>query len=97
MLTLKANVLLVHGNRLTQHGTQLLKLTLVQRRERWKQFQKRITARARLQFNWLLSERGFRGKLTVDHKRRLMDIDVIFKSVPIQHRTLLNLAIGPTG
>ncbi|MCJ1356930.1 MAG: Structural maintenance of chromosomes protein 6 [Icmadophila ericetorum] len=55
---------------------QLLKSTLDSRRRRWRLFQKKITARARLQFTWLLSERGFRGKLILDNKRHLLDLDV---------------------
>lgn len=55
---------------------QLLKSTLDARRMRWKMFQRKITSRARLQFTWLLSERGFRGNLKVDNKGHQLDLDV---------------------
>ena len=46
------------------------------RRERWKIFQKSITSRARIQFFYLLSERGFRGFLKANHKQKLLDLTV---------------------
>ncbi|MCJ1311024.1 Structural maintenance of chromosomes protein 6 [Agyrium rufum] len=55
---------------------QLLKSTLYMRQQRWKMFQRHITARARAQFQGLLRQRGFRGNLKVDHKSRRMDIDI---------------------
>ncbi|KAL2056405.1 hypothetical protein ABVK25_003428 [Lepraria finkii] len=55
---------------------QLLKFALVNRRDRWKQFQKFITARARVQFMYLLSERGFRGQLQANHKEKKLDLQV---------------------
>ncbi|MCJ1373013.1 Structural maintenance of chromosomes protein 6 [Loxospora ochrophaea] len=55
---------------------KLLKLTLVHRISRWEQFRSKITARARLQFQFLLSERGFRGRLTIDHEEKKLDLDV---------------------
>lgn len=42
----------------------------------WRQFQRQISARVRIQFNYLLSERGFRGKITLDHKARKVDIHI---------------------
>lgn len=39
-------------------------------------FQKHITARARYQFMYLISERGFQGTLVANHKERKMDIQV---------------------
>ncbi|KAL2039575.1 hypothetical protein N7G274_007847 [Stereocaulon virgatum] len=56
--------------------SQLLKFALVNRRDRWKQFQKFITARARVQFMYLLSERGFRGQLQANHKEKKLDLQV---------------------
>ena len=46
------------------------------RRERWRLFQKFITARARYQFTYLISERGYNGKLISNHKERKLDIQV---------------------
>ncbi|KAL8874123.1 MAG: hypothetical protein Q9174_000493 [Haloplaca sp. 1 TL-2023] len=55
---------------------QLLKMTLVHRKERWKVFQRAITARARVQFMWMLSERSFRGRLLANHKEKKLDLNV---------------------
>ncbi|KAK4694903.1 structural maintenance of chromosomes protein 6, partial [Lecanoromycetidae sp. Uapishka_2] len=55
---------------------QLLKQTLVNRKNRWRMFQKHITARARIQFMYLLSERGFRGQLLANHKTKQLDLKV---------------------
>ncbi|KAF6219298.1 hypothetical protein HO133_005123 [Letharia lupina] len=55
---------------------QLLKHTLVNRKDRWRRFQKHITSRARVQFFYLLSERGFRGKLLAHHKEKKLDLMV---------------------
>ncbi|KAL8642945.1 MAG: hypothetical protein Q9228_000434 [Teloschistes exilis] len=55
---------------------QLLKTTLVNRKERWKVFQRAITARARVQFMWMLSERSFRGRLLANHKEKKLDLNV---------------------
>jgi chromosome segregation ATPase len=46
------------------------------RLKKWRQFQSQISARSRIQFTYLLSERGFRGKLLLDHRRHLLDIQV---------------------
>lgn len=46
------------------------------RLEKWRQFQNHVSASARMQFTYLLSERGFRGKLTVDHKAKVLTIRV---------------------
>lgn len=55
---------------------KLLKSTLVNRKERWKLFQRAITARARVQFMWMLSERDFRGRLLANHKEKKLDLQV---------------------
>ncbi|KAL8721353.1 MAG: hypothetical protein Q9225_001965 [Loekoesia sp. 1 TL-2023] len=55
---------------------QLLKSALVNRKERWKLFQRAITARARVQFMWMLSERNFRGRLLANHKEKKLDLHV---------------------
>ena len=57
-------------------GSQLLKTTLVNRKGRWKLFQRAITARARVQFMWMLSERSFRGRLLANHKEKKLDLVV---------------------
>ena len=51
-------------------------MTLRNRRERWKKFQKHITSNARIQFFYQLSERGFRGKLLANHKEKKLDLQV---------------------
>ncbi|CAG5148218.1 uncharacterized protein ALTATR162_LOCUS2168 [Alternaria atra] len=50
--------------------------TLNNRRNRWKQFRSGISVRARVTFNYLLSERKFRGTLSIDHNKGLLDIHV---------------------
>jgi chromosome segregation ATPase len=57
-------------------GTQHLIKTLHNRRVRWKQFRSGISVRARVTFNYLLSERKFRGTLSIDHKNSMLDIHV---------------------
>lgn len=47
-----------------------LKRAITQRLYLWRQFQRQISARIRIQFNYLLSERGFRGKIDLRHKER---------------------------
>lgn len=42
----------------------------------WRQFQCQISARIRIQFTYLLSERGFRGKIDLDHLNRKVHIQV---------------------
>ncbi|OAP58641.1 hypothetical protein AYL99_07731 [Fonsecaea erecta] len=51
-------------------------MTLADRRKRWMEFRGHITARARGSFILKLSERGFRGRLIVDHKRKHVDTTV---------------------
>ncbi|KAI9785860.1 MAG: Structural maintenance of chromosomes protein 6 [Peltula sp. TS41687] len=55
---------------------QLLKLALLERQDRWRKFQRFISARARAQFTYLLSERSFRGSLKTDHQRHQLDLHV---------------------
>lgn len=54
----------------------LLKETFENRQQRWRKFQQLISARSRIMFVYLLSERGFRGKLMIDHKSQLLDLNV---------------------
>jgi len=44
-----------------------IKLSLNKRLERWRAFQRQITARTRVQFSYLLSERRYRGDVYFDH------------------------------
>ncbi|KAL0939440.1 DNA repair protein [Colletotrichum truncatum] len=52
------------------------KLNLEDRLSRWRLFQRHISARARICFQYLLSERGFRGKLAIDHPQRRLSLFV---------------------
>ena len=54
----------------------MLKSSLHERRLRWEQFRRQITAMARIMFVYLLSERGFRGQLLMNHARRLLDLSI---------------------
>lgn len=54
----------------------LLKQSFMKRIEMYQRFQKYISARSRINFNYLLSERAFRGKLLIDHKSRKLDVHV---------------------
>ncbi len=51
-------------------------MTLMNRKDRWKLFQKKITARARIQFGFLLTERNYRGRLKADHQGKTLDLSV---------------------
>lgn len=53
-----------------------LKHAIEHRLHLWRQFQRQISARVRIQFNYLLSERGFRGKIDLDHRARKVVIHV---------------------
>jgi len=50
--------------------------TLKDRRNRWTQFKKQITGRARSHFAFLLLERQFRGRMEVWHKRKQLELRV---------------------
>ncbi|KAM7194607.1 P-loop containing nucleoside triphosphate hydrolase protein [Rhypophila sp. PSN 637] len=50
--------------------------TLNQRLDKWRKFQRYISASSRANFIYLLSERGFRGKLMLDHERKALDLQV---------------------
>lgn len=52
------------------------KKTLALRLDRWRKFQRLISAQSRCNFVYLLSERGFRGKLIIDHRQRLLDLQI---------------------
>ncbi|KAF4121559.1 Chromosome segregation ATPase [Geosmithia morbida] len=53
-----------------------LKRAIENRLDLWRQFQRQISARVRIQFTYLLSERGFRGKIDLDHKHRKVHVQV---------------------
>jgi chromosome segregation ATPase len=53
-----------------------LKRAIEHRLHLWRQFQRQISARIRIQFNYLLSERGFRGKIDLDHRGRKVIIHI---------------------
>ncbi|OJD12803.1 hypothetical protein AJ78_06660 [Emergomyces pasteurianus Ep9510] len=55
---------------------QRFKITLNNRRKRWENFRSLITAQAKLQFTYLLSERSFRGQILSDHTKKLLDIHI---------------------
>ena len=54
----------------------MLTESLKNRRAMWQLFRQHITARARTNFSRLLAERGFRGKLLVNHSKHLLDLSV---------------------
>lgn len=54
----------------------LLKQSFMARVDMYRRFQRFISARSRINFNYLLSERAFRGKLTIDHKARKLEVHV---------------------
>lgn len=54
----------------------LLKAAIEERLELWRLFQRQISARIRIQFTYLLSERGFRGKIALDHKNKKVFVQV---------------------
>jgi chromosome segregation ATPase len=70
------------------NAVQQLITTLDNRRNRWKQFRSGISVRARVTFNYLLSERKFRGTLSIDHKKGLLDIHVRMNTTLTLHMAL---------
>ncbi|KAK1826836.1 hypothetical protein QBC39DRAFT_363346 [Podospora conica] len=52
------------------------KKTLELRLDRWRKFQRLISAQSRCNFVYLLTQRGFRGKLIIDHRRKLLDLQI---------------------
>lgn len=53
-----------------------LKATITNRLYLWRQFQRQISARIRIQFTYLLSERGFRGRIELNHRQKKVHIHV---------------------
>lgn len=50
--------------------------SLSERKSRWKLFRSLISHRIKIQFMYMLSERGFRGQVIMDHKKKMMEIQV---------------------
>ena len=55
---------------------QALKNSIASRLITWRQFQRQISARVRIQFHYLLSERGFRGKVELDHLKKRVNLQI---------------------
>ncbi|KHJ30520.1 putative dna repair protein rad18 [Erysiphe necator] len=55
---------------------RLLKQACLIRIQMFRRFQASISARSRINFQYLLSERDFRGSLNIDHKRKKLDVHV---------------------
>ncbi|KAK3936904.1 hypothetical protein QBC46DRAFT_295384 [Diplogelasinospora grovesii] len=53
-----------------------LRDALLLRLHKWRMFQRYISSQSRANFIYLLSERGFRGKLLLDHERKALDLIV---------------------
>ncbi|CAJ2508781.1 Uu.00g138070.m01.CDS01 [Anthostomella pinea] len=53
-----------------------LKQALMDRLAKYRNFQRHVSAHARTNFGYLLSERGFRGQLLLDHKARKLEVQV---------------------
>ncbi|KAI0024091.1 P-loop containing nucleoside triphosphate hydrolase protein [Xylariomycetidae sp. FL0641] len=53
-----------------------LKKALMDRLGKYRDFQRHVSAHARTNFGYLLSERGFRGQLLLDHKSKKLEIQV---------------------
>ncbi|TVY84758.1 Structural maintenance of chromosomes protein [Lachnellula suecica] len=53
-----------------------LKQSFMKRMDMYRRFQRFISCRSRINFNYLLSERAFRGKLTIDHRAKMLDVHV---------------------
>lgn len=68
----EAKIFVENGERLRTS----LANALDHRKEHWRHFRNDISVRARITFNYLLSERMFRGELLVDHNRKALDMNV---------------------
>lgn len=53
-----------------------LKQALMDRLAKYREFQRHVSAQARCNFGYLLSERGFRGQLLLDHRARKLEVIV---------------------
>lgn len=77
---------------------QKLLQSLNDRRCRWVSFRQAITARARGQFMYLMSERAFHGKMSVSHSQKMLDLhadpEVTRRSSTSQARQTKSLSGG---
>ncbi|KAH8661386.1 hypothetical protein BGZ60DRAFT_491271 [Tricladium varicosporioides] len=64
------------GRKEIEELLDLLKRSFQKRIVMFRKFQQHISSRSRINFNYLLSERAFRGKLTIDHKTKKLDVHV---------------------
>lgn len=55
---------------------EVMKQSYRDRTYRWGKFRHYISARARAQFMWLMSQRAYRGRLRTDHKNQLLKLEV---------------------
>lgn len=55
---------------------QLMKDSLKGRLKKWRIFQRFLSARTRINFSYLLSERGFRGRMLINHRTRQLSLNV---------------------
>jgi len=60
----------------TRDQISAIKRTLLARLIKWRIFQRYISANSRTNFIYLLSERGFRGKLLLDHENKKLQVQV---------------------
>jgi len=54
----------------------MLLSSLKDRKDRWALFRHHITSRARITFSYLLSARGFRGNINMNHGKRLLELSI---------------------
>jgi chromosome segregation ATPase len=55
---------------------ELLRHSFAKRLDMFRRFQQHISARSRINFQYLLSERAFRGILNIDHKSKQLEVHV---------------------
>ena len=77
---------------------QTLLQSLTERQDRWLSFRQAITARARGQFMYLMSERAFHGRMSVSHSQKMLDLhadpEVARRSSTSQARQTKSLSGG---
>jgi chromosome segregation ATPase len=64
------------GVKITRMTADILKKALMDRLAKFREFQRHVSAQARCNFGYLLSERGFRGQLLLDHRARKLEVIV---------------------
>ncbi|CAK7568212.1 MAG: Structural maintenance of chromosomes protein 6 [Sporothrix epigloea] len=60
----------------SKNHVEAITAALCERLAKWRLFQRHISANSRTNFIYLLSERGYRGKLLLDHKRKKLRVQV---------------------